>query len=65
MMDRAATLTAVLRAICAETCAHYGEPPCYAVAKEHRLEFPPATCDEPGCKALAERVVMALEGLEL
>lgn len=43
------------RAICAEVCAFMGEPPCWSV----NGEWPPATCDEPGCKALAMAAVAA------
>ena len=45
----------IAHAICAETCAFKGEPPCYAVASET-----PPECDEPGCVALAAAVAEAL-----
>lgn len=48
----------IAKAICAERCAHMGEPPCHSI-DEH---FPPETCDDPGCAALAWCVSVALWG---
>ena len=50
----------ILRAICAERCSDRGEMPCYTLAERMGLAFPPETCTEPSCKALAEAVVVAL-----
>jgi hypothetical protein len=47
----------VARAICAETCAVYGEPPCHSVEGE----WPNPNCDEPGCVALAEVAIQEIE----
>jgi hypothetical protein len=49
-------------AICAETCAFMGEPPCWQVKDDqgNDLPWPPVTCDSPGCMALAARAVDAL-----
>jgi hypothetical protein len=47
----------VARAICAESCAHYGEPPCWRAAPE---EWPNPQCDEPGCFALAQAAIAAI-----
>ena len=47
---------AAARAICRETCAFKGEPPCFEISGE----WPPSTCDEPGCGALAMAAVSAL-----
>lgn len=55
MTDKTDTIA---RAICQEQCAHYGEPPCWKVYDE---AWPNPTCDEPGCMALAEAVVAAME----
>lgn len=43
------------RAICRETCAFYGDPPCWQMAADHpdELDWPNRECDEPGCMALA------------
>jgi hypothetical protein len=38
------------RAICAETCAYVGEPPCWSLPSD----WPNPDCDEPGCSALAD-----------
>lgn len=51
--DRDPVLMAA-RAICAEQCAMYGEPPCY----DHG--WPNPDCDEPGCIALATAACAAL-----
>lgn len=48
----------VARAICAEQCAVYGEPPCY----EHG--WPNPDCDEPGCIALAIAAIAGLSALK-
>lgn len=49
---------AIARAICRETCAFKGDPPCFEVEAddEGELPWPPPLCDEPGCMALAEAV---------
>ena len=63
--DRARKIDAVARAICRETCAYKGEPPCWELVEDgERVMFPPPTCDEPGCMALAEVAVDAMEGEE-
>ena len=41
---------AIERAICQETCAYYGEPPCWQVCPD---DWPNPNCAEPGCRALA------------
>ncbi|MCA3704230.1 MAG: hypothetical protein INF12_14505 [Methylobacterium sp.] len=43
----------IAKAVCAETCAFKGEPPCHSF---DGLKFPPDTCDEPGCEAIAMAV---------
>lgn len=57
--DRQAHINAIARAICLETCAFKGEPPCWdnAFADE---PFPPPTCDEPGCVALARAAYLVV-----
>ncbi len=54
-----AWIEAIARSICLETCAFKGEPPCWdnAFADE---PFPPPTCDEPGCVALARAAYTAM-----
>lgn len=47
----------VARAICAETCAHYGEPPCWRIVPD---QWPNPNCDEPGCGALAAAAIGAM-----
>ena len=47
---------AVARAICAERCAFYGEPPCWSVEPD---KFAEKDCDEPGCRAMAQAAVSA------
>jgi hypothetical protein len=44
------------RAICAETCAFMGEPPCWNTGG-----WPNPECDEPGCFALARAALAALD----
>lgn len=46
----------VARAICAEQCAVYGEPPCHRIGP-----WPNPNCDEPGCVALATAAVEAMK----
>ena len=46
----------VAAAICAERCAFYGEPPCWKIEGE----WPPKSCDEPGCVALAQAAIAAM-----
>ena len=56
-----ARIDAITRAICRETCAYKGEPPCWKLVENgERVMFPPPTCDEPGCFALAEAAVDAV-----
>lgn len=57
------TTDQVARAICAETCAHMGEPPCYSVRddQDKPLPWPNPNCDEPGCQALALAAVAAMD----
>jgi hypothetical protein len=45
----------VHRAICRESCAFRGEPPCWQISDE----WPNPHCDEPGCEALAKAAVAA------
>lgn len=54
---------AIARAICAETCAFMGEPPCYTVTdyRGNPLPWPNPDCDDPGCQALAVAAVVAME----
>lgn len=60
------TTDTIARAICAESCAYRGEPACYEMRDDQGNHYPwPHTgCDEPGCQALAERVVAALEAMQ-
>lgn len=46
-LDPRSHVHAVAKAICRETCAHYGEPACFY------HEWPNPDCNEPGCIALA------------
>lgn len=55
MMDD--LLARAARAICAERCAFYGEPPCWKVGDGLSPD-----CDEPGCEALAAAAIRALKG---
>jgi hypothetical protein len=52
----------IARAICRETCAFMGEPPCFDVRGDQGevLPWPNPNCDEPGCHALAEAVAAIL-----
>lgn len=60
----------IAKAICTETCAFKGEPPCWSIhtdrpdgeGKYPAMEWPNPYCDEPGCHALAEAVIAAIEG---
>jgi hypothetical protein len=56
----------VAKAICAETCAHMGEPPCWSVRGDQgeELSWPPEKCDEPGCIALAQAAFAAAQPSE-
>lgn len=49
------TIARVARAICAEQCAFFGEPPCWQI----RGELSPL-CNEPGCKALAMAAIATI-----
>ncbi len=52
------------RAICQETCAYKGEPPCYDVRDSRtgkKFDWPPKSCDEPGCIWLARVAVESYE----
>jgi hypothetical protein len=51
------SIDALTRVICAEVCAFNGELPCFESSRE---KFPPASCDEPGCRVLAEAVARSL-----
>jgi hypothetical protein len=55
-----ARLDRAVRAVCAESCAHRGEPPCWQICPD---EWPNPNCDEPGCKWLALRAIAAWEAL--
>lgn len=55
-----AMLDKFTRAICAETCAYYGDPPCHSIEGP----FPPASCDEPGCQAAAMAVLRLIEATD-
>lgn len=59
----AARVTRVARAICRETCAYMGEPACFDVRDDQGrdLPWPAPSCDEPGCIALAEAALAALD----
>jgi len=46
-------------ALCRETCAHNGAPPCFEVCRDLRETWPPATCNEPGCIVLATIALIA------
>lgn len=51
----------VARAICAEQCAFYGEPPCFEsqfTDEADDIGLSPH-CDSPGCKALAMAAITA------
>lgn len=55
-MERdAERIDGMARAICAEKCAFYGEPPCYRIG-----DWPNEHCDEPGCPSLAAAVAAHL-----
>jgi hypothetical protein len=56
------TVDAIERAICAEHCAFFGEPPCWQVTDDHgeALLWPNPDCDEPGCHSLAQAAAAAL-----
>lgn len=45
----------VMKAICQESCAFYGEPACWLTDGE----WPNPECDEPGCDALADIAIAA------
>lgn len=49
--------------ICAEHCAHMGEPPCWRVTddKGELMTWPPESCDDPGCIWLAKAALAALK----
>lgn len=47
--------TKVAKAICQETCAFYGEPPCWSEPGS----WPSSDC-EPGCLALAKVAIAAM-----
>jgi hypothetical protein len=51
----------VARAICAESCAFRGEPPCYTFAPEVEGQEWHDGCSEPGCIALAQAAICAME----
>jgi hypothetical protein len=51
---------AIGRAICTETCANRGEPPCHSL----QGQWPPPACGEPGCKALAQAVVASFPPID-
>lgn len=55
----------VARAICAESCAYMGEPPCYNVRddQDKPMPWPNPNCDEPGCQALALAAVAAMDNI--
>ncbi len=60
-MTRDETIEKVARAICAERCAWAGEPPCWKIMDGSNYQWPPETCDEPGCVAFAQAAVAAME----
>jgi hypothetical protein len=47
------------RAICRETCAFKGGPPCFEVCRDLGESWPPASCNDPGCLILAEVALTA------
>jgi hypothetical protein len=49
MSDAEKQIDRMARAICRESCAFYGEPPCWMDGF-----WPHPGCDEPGCIALAK-----------
>jgi hypothetical protein len=62
MADLDKEVDVVARAICQETCAYYGEPPCFTLIDDKtgaRLPWPNQFCDDPGCMALAHAAVIA------
>jgi hypothetical protein len=48
----------VVRAICAEQCAFYGEPPCWQIVAPEAWDKD--DCGEPGCRDLAAAALAAL-----
>lgn len=44
-------------AICQESCAFRGEPPCWRIVPD---DWPNPECDEPRCHALAASVIASL-----
>jgi hypothetical protein len=63
MMDLA-LVENVAKAICAERCAFYGDPPCWRIAPE---EYAMKDCGDPeagsndvGCRVLAKAAVAAM-----
>ena len=55
-------ITAAAQAICAERCAHMGEPPCWRIQDDRGtyLPWPSPACDDPGCLWLAKAALGAL-----
>lgn len=43
-------VNSIAKAICRETCAFLGEPPCWKVEGQ----WPNPNCNDPGCQALAQ-----------
>jgi hypothetical protein len=60
-MTRDQMIEKVARALCAEKCAWACEPPCWAIMDGSDYQWPPETCDEPGCMAFAYVAVAAME----
>ena len=60
MTDR---IDRIARAICRETCAFMGEPPCFDLEEGDGslVPWPNPDCDEPGCRELAVAVAGALD----
>jgi len=57
MNDR---ITRIARAICAERCAEYGEPPCWQVDEDGRLSPDCGNSDDCSCQQLAEVAAQAV-----
>jgi hypothetical protein len=58
MTDAQGNITAVAKAICAEQCAVFGEPPCHQIGP-----WPNENCNEPGCVALATAALASIAEL--
>ena len=50
----------IARAICAERCAEYGEPPCWQVTEDGSLSPDCGQLDDCSCQQLAEVAAQAV-----